>query len=221
MEISPIEARVLGALMEKARTTPDTYPLTLNALVNACNQKTSRDPVTDYDEEAVLSAIDGLRGKHLAIRVDMAGSRTAKFRENAGESWALSREEYALLTVLLLRGAQTAGQLRQRSERLFPFAELPQVTNRLRAMQDREEEPHCLVGTLDRLAGSKEIRYRHTLCTEATEPPAPEPEDAPPLPGTEARPPNGEDRISALEETVLDLQQRVARLENDLHEFTS
>jgi uncharacterized protein len=135
--LSAIEARVLGSLMEKARTTPEAYPLTLNALVNACNQKTSRDPVSDYDDDEVMDALDSLRERRLVMRVDVAGSRTAKFRENASLEWQLERPEYALLATLLLRGPQTPGQLRQRSERLYPFGDLQQVTDLLAAMQQR------------------------------------------------------------------------------------
>ncbi|MFO7726420.1 MAG: DUF480 domain-containing protein [Oceanipulchritudo sp.] len=221
MELSSIEERVLGALMEKACTTPDIYPLTLRALVSACNQKTSRHPLTDYDEDDVLSALDSLREKHLAMRVDMAGSRTAKFRENASRLWELEREEYALLTTLLLRGPQTPGQLRQRSERMFLFAELPQVNDWLKRMQDRDEEPHTLVQSLGREPGTKEIRYAHTLA------PLPEPgipadaassgEEANPVPD----PPLTRDRITALEADVRDLQEKVSNLESMLNELTS
>lgn len=221
MELSSIEVRVLGALMEKARTTPDVYPLTLRALVSACNQKTSRHPLSDYEEEDVLSALDSLREKHLAMRVDMAGSRTAKFRENASRHWQLEREEYALLTTLFLRGPQTPGQLRQRSERLFPFAELPQVSDWLKRMQERDEEPHTLVQSLGREPGTKEIRYAHTLA------PLPEPalDGDSPLPGEATvhapGPSPTRERIDALEAAVRDLQEKVSNLENILNELTS
>ena len=107
MELNPIGLRVLGSLMEKSRTTPEVYPLTLNSLVHACNQKSSRDPVTDYDEDEVLDTLDKLRDAGLVMRVDMAGSRTAKFRENATQHWHLTTEEYAILAILFLRGGQT------------------------------------------------------------------------------------------------------------------
>jgi uncharacterized protein YceH (UPF0502 family) len=155
--------RVLGTLMEKAKTTPEVYPLTLNSLVNACNQKTSRDPVTDYDEDEVLTALDELREGGLVMRVDMAGSRVAKFRENLSSKWALIPEEYALLAVLFLRGPQTPGQLRQRSDRLYPFPNLDKTVETLHQMAEREEEPVRLVQTLERLPGTKEIRYAHTF----------------------------------------------------------
>lgn len=169
MEFLPIHIRVLGTLMEKARTTPEVYPLSLNSLVNACNQKTSRDPITDYDEDEVLRALDDLRDHALVMRVDMAGSRVAKFRENLTTQWELNPEEYALLAVLFLRGPQTAGQLRQRTDRLYPFGNLDKTLEALRSMENRDEEPHCLVQRLDRLPGAKEIRFAHTLLpTEET-----------------------------------------------------
>jgi uncharacterized protein YceH (UPF0502 family) len=227
MELSDIEARVLGALMEKARTTPDVYPLTLNSLVLACNQKTSRDPVTNYDEDEVEHALESLREKHLAMRVDMAGSRTAKFRENIARHWELEREEYALLTVLLLRGPQTPGQLRQRSERLFPFAELPQVIDWLGRMQNRDDEPLSLVQSLGRAPGTKEIRYAHTLSPVPEHAPAAEPEahgpvagERPPAIRVEDRSPEP-DRLAALEASMQKLEERVAELENLLNELTS
>lgn len=221
MELTSVETRVLGALMEKAVTTPDVYPLTLNATVHACNQKTSRDPVTDFDEDEVLDALEQLRSKHLATRVDMAGSRTAKFRENASRHWELEREEYALLSTLLLRGPQTPGQLRQRSERLFPFAELQQVTDWLGRLQKREDEPHTLVQSLGRSPGTKEIRYTHTLSPIAVETavatetlPATTP---PPQPGGEPE----TNRFDKLEETISHLQERVAKLEELLDDLIS
>lgn len=217
MELNAIEARVLGSLMEKAKTTPEYYPLTLNALVSACNQKTSRDPVTDYDEEEVMEALDSLREKHLAMRVDMAGSRTAKFRENASSAWELKKEEYALLTALLLRGAQTPGQLRQRTERLYPFAELPQVTDWLHRMEKREEEPYALVQSLGRTPGGKEIRYLHTL-TPGLEEHVANPEST----GGETVPTEKRTtRLDTLEEAVTELQAKVARLEELVDELTS
>jgi uncharacterized protein YceH (UPF0502 family) len=218
MELSAIEVRVLGSLMEKAKTTPEYYPLTLNALVNACNQKTSRDPVTDYDEDEVTTALEGLREKHLAMRVDMAGSRTAKFRENASTEWVLQREEYALLTALLLRGPQTPGQLRQRTERLYPFAELPQVSDWLHRMQERDEEPLTLVQSLGRIPGGKEVRYTHTLMpvdeAMAALEHLPEHREAPAEGGAPSR-------LQKLEETVGELQERITKLEALLDELNS
>lgn len=218
MELEPLTLRVLGALMEKARTTPESYPLTLNSLVHACNQKTSRDPVTDYDEDEILDALDKLREMGLVMRVDMAGSRTAKFRENLTSQWNLEKEEYALLATLFLRGAQTPGQLRQRSDRLHPFATLDQVNDWLKRMQSREEEPHCLVRSLERMAGTKEIRWEHTLLPESETAAGPMPQaPAIPAPPAEEEP----DRIRQLEEKLEDLETRLKAMEELLHELNS
>lgn len=216
MELTPIEARVLGALMEKARTTPDIYPLTLRALVSACNQKTSRHPISDYDEDEVLDALDALRDKGLAMRVDMAGSRSAKFRENATAQWELEKEEYALLATLLLRGPQTPGQLRQRSERIYPFADLARVNDWLQRMQEREDEPASLVQSLGRVPGTKEIRYAHTLS------PVPESMESEPgnEPAAQASSPI-RDRLESLETEVRDLKEKVTQMETILNELIS
>lgn len=161
--LSKVETRVLGVLMEKAVTTPDQYPLTLNSLTLGCNQKTSRDPVMDLHEAEVEAALDELRDRRLAWRVDLAGSRVPKFRHRIDEAWELAPAEYALLCVLALRGPQTLGQLRQRTERLFGFRDLDHVRDTLEAMQDRAEEPLCLVQPLPVRPGSKELRFTHTL----------------------------------------------------------
>lgn len=162
-ELTPIEMRVLGALMEKAVTTPEYYPMSLNGLTNACNQKTSRDPVTDYDEDAVQETLDGLRDRGLVLRVDVSGSRVPKFRTSIREKWELEDEEYALLAILLLRGAQTVGQLRSRAERLFAFRDISEVNETLDTMQRRDFEPLCLVRPLPLQPGSKEVRFIQTV----------------------------------------------------------
>jgi hypothetical protein len=174
IELSAEEQRVLGALMEKAVTTPEYYPLTLNSLTLACNQKTSRDPVTDYDEDDVRGVLDDLRDRGLVFRVDVAGSRVPKFRASVRDKWELNEAEYALTTVLLLRGAQTLGQLRTRTERLHAFRDLSEVQETLEAMQNRAEEPTSMVRPLPLHPGSKEVRFVHTLgevSLPANEPP--------------------------------------------------
>ncbi|MCD8481701.1 MAG: YceH family protein [Verrucomicrobia bacterium] len=123
--LNSVEQRVLGALMEKALTTPEYYPLSLNSLTIACNQKTSRDPVTEYTESEVLQAVDSLRAQGLGMRLDLSGSRTPKYKHEADDTFTLDAAERALICVLLLRGPQTVGQLRQRSERLHIFATSP------------------------------------------------------------------------------------------------
>jgi hypothetical protein len=156
------EARVLGSLVEKSVTTPEYYPLSLNALRNACNQKSSREPVVDYGEPAVARALEGLREKHLVWFVDSADSRVQKYRHRFAEAFDLPGEAMAVLDILLLRGPQTPGELRGRSERLHRFAEVDEVEAALQALSRREEAP--LVVRLPRQPGRKEHRWMHTLC---------------------------------------------------------
>lgn len=163
MKFSLLESRVLGALMEKAITTPEYYPLTLNSLTLACNQKTSRDPVTSFDEDEVLYGLDQLRDNGLVLRVDVSGSRVPKFRHTLTDKWELDSPSYALLCVLFLRGPQTLGQLRQRTDRLYAFDSLNEVQSTLEAMSDREDEPQILVQRLPKSPRSKEIRYQHAF----------------------------------------------------------
>ena len=210
MELSPIHIRVLGTLMEKARTTPEVYPLTLNSLVNACNQKTSRDPISDYDEDEVLRALDDLRDEALVMRVDMAGSRVAKFRENLTSQWELTTEEYALLAVLFLRGPQTPGQLRQRTDRLHPFTNLEKTVEQLDAMKSRDEEPFCLVQTLERLPGTKEIRFAHTLLPL---------DESVPAVSTQGKAPSPPDENAGNENCSSDLVARIDELEKRLNDL--
>src|SRR4051812_20848139 len=139
LHLTPDESRVLGVLVEKATTTPDQYPLTLNAIVNGANQKSNRDPVTTMDEGRAFDAVEGLRGKGLAVRVDAVGSRTNRYRHQAGEGLRVRPAELALLAELLLRGPQTLGELRGRASRMHPFETLDDVKNMLRALTDRDE----------------------------------------------------------------------------------
>ncbi len=155
------EARVLGCLMEKSVTTPDAYPLTFNGLLTACNQKTNRDPVVSYDEDVVAEAVEGLRTKHLIYRVDGAGSRVQKYRHRIDERLGLVASSQALLAVLLLRGPQTAGELRTRSERLYSFVNTEAVETEITDVAEELEIP--LWRKLDTAAGQKEARYAHLL----------------------------------------------------------
>lgn len=167
VELSPEELRVLGCLLEKAATTPDVYPLTLNSLLTACNQKTNRHPVVEYEEDAVAEATEGLRAKKLAFRVDVAGSRVPKYRHNVDEFIGLDRAGKALLTVLLLRGAQTPGELRQRTERMHVFADTEAVERELDELAGELDPP--LWKKIPPAPGQKEARYRHLLCGETAE----------------------------------------------------
>ncbi len=161
-DLDPIEARVLGCLAEKDLATPDYYPLSLNALVNACNQKTNREPVTEYDETTVHEALISLRELGLAAWVTETGSRVEKFRHRLNELFNFSRGEMALLTVLLLRGAQTPGELRQHTERMHRFEDIESLLATLAKLAQREPEP--LVVQMDRVPGMKEARWAH-LCS--------------------------------------------------------
>lgn len=165
--LTPEEARVLGCLIEKERATPEYYPLSLNALVNACNQKTSREPVVEYDEATVETALEMLQARGLANWVHQAGSRVRKFRHAVGERLGINQPSgQAILCVLLLRGPQTMGEIRQRTERLHFFATLEDVGDTLRELGDREDPMVC---EWPRLPGRKERRYGHTLCGPAPE----------------------------------------------------
>jgi uncharacterized protein YceH (UPF0502 family) len=146
--LHPSEVRVLGALLEKDITTPEYYPLTLNALVNACNQKSSREPIVNYGEEIVTEALASLQYRGLALRISGAGHRVEKYGHRLGEKLNLGRREQALLCVLMLRGPQTVGELRGRTERMHDFADMEEVEYVLEALQKRE--PDALVAPLAR-----------------------------------------------------------------------
>jgi uncharacterized protein YceH (UPF0502 family) len=152
------EVRVLGALLEKEATTPDYYPLSLNALVNACNQKSNRDPVVSYDEATVENALAGLREKGLATRITGGDSRVPKHAQRFTEQFNLGRREAALLCILMLRGPQTLGELRSRSERLYPFDDLEGVESTLHHLAGMG-----FVKELPRLPGSREPRHAQLL----------------------------------------------------------
>ena len=169
--LNPAEARVLGSLVEKDITTPDYYPLSLNALVNACNQKNNREPVTNFDEETVRLALRNLSEKRLAGPASGADSRVTKYEHRLQEVFNFTRPETAILCVLLLRGPQTPGELRGRTERMHRFEDLDEVLSGLQQLMRREPP---LAKALGRRPGTKEIRYAHLLSgdVEAWEPPA-------------------------------------------------
>jgi uncharacterized protein len=199
MDADPVELRVLGCLIEKQRTTPDAYPLSLNALRLACNQSTNRDPVVDYDEPTIRRALDGLSRRGWARLASGPGSRAVKFRHLFDEALGLGDAEMSVLAVLMLRGPQTPGELKQRTERLSPFATLEEVDGVLAALAARE-----LVERQARRPGQKEDRYAHLLGSEAETARPPEPDDV------------HEDRVGALEEAVGALRDDVAALRAEL-----
>jgi uncharacterized protein YceH (UPF0502 family) len=161
--LSEIEARVLGALLEKEITTPDYYPLSLNALVNACNQKSNRDPIMNLDEDSVRAALRTLQDNSLARSVSAADSRVTKYEHRLQEAFNLDRREAAVFCELLLRGPQTPGELRTRAERMHPFDDLSEAQSALQRLMNREP---ALVKVLARQPGTKESRYTHLLSGE-------------------------------------------------------
>jgi len=158
VQMSPAEARIVGALMEKEATTPDYYPLSLNALINACNQKSNREPVMELDENTVRDVLESLRDKRLAGPTSSADSRVTKYEHRMQELFNFTRGESAIICVLLLRGPQTPGELRGRTERLHRFEELSDVQSTLQRLMQRTP---ALVAMLPRQPGTKEARYAH------------------------------------------------------------
>ena len=191
--INTTEARVLGSLIEKDITTPDYYPLSLNALVNACNQKNNREPVMSLGEEEVRTALGGLQSQRLAGPARGADSRVTKYEHRIQEVFNFTRAETALLCVLLLRGPQTPGELRGRSERMFHFEHLDDVQSGLQKLMDRTPP---LVKMLPRQPGTKESRYAHLLCGDEF--------------------PNVELTVSPAITTTTSDGQRIARLEEEI-----
>jgi uncharacterized protein YceH (UPF0502 family) len=163
--LTPLEARVLGVLVEKQHTVPDTYPLSLNALTAGCNQKTAREPVMNASEAEVLTAIDGL--KSLSLAFEGSGSRVVRFEHNMGRGLNVPSQAVALLTLLMLRGPQTAAELRAHSERLHRFADISSVEAFLDELAAKE--PPRVV-KLPRAAGEREARWAHLLCGEVALP---------------------------------------------------
>jgi uncharacterized protein len=206
-----VEIRVLGCLIEKQRTTPDVYPLSLNALRLAANQSTNRDPVVDYDEATIRAALDRLGRRRWTRLTSGHGSRAPKFRHLLDEALGLDPAQLALLAVLMLRGPQTPGELKQRSERLHGFADIGAVEDTLDGLIQRE-----VVARLDRRPGQKEERYMQLI--GAAEEPG-ENAAAPPAYAAPASPPAGnglDERVRRLESEVAELRAALARLRDDL-----
>src|SRR5262245_57093501 len=200
-QLDPVEVRVLGSLLEKEQTNPETVPMTVNALIAACNQKTNREPVMQLSEDQVVTALDWMRQEVLAWRTE--GARTERWQQSVSRRWGLDRAGKALITLLLLRGPQTPGELRTRSERMHPFATLEEVEEALRRLAV-EDEP--LVMELPRRPGQKETRWTHLVGEMAAEPEEPLVETA-----AEPSRPSLASRVDRLEETV-------ARLSAELEE---
>ncbi|MDD3694758.1 MAG: DUF480 domain-containing protein [Lentisphaeria bacterium] len=216
--LSDIEARVFGSLIEKSVLTADYYPLTLNLLQSACNQRSSRNPVMELEAKEVLRALDSLRQKKLALEIGQEGARVPKYKYTLAGCEALAdlpEAELALLCCLLLRGAQTGGELKSRCERLYAFESVEQVGELLENMAGREDMP--LIVKLPRQSGKRENRFMHLLCG------MPElggdEEDYVPLSAARLELEEEERRFAGLEGQVKSLQEQVEQLQSELHEL--
>ena len=212
-DLSPVEVRIVGSLLEKEVTTPEYYPLSLNALTLACNQKSNRDPVMVLADETVAAALEPLRSRGLVFFVHESGSRVEKYRQRLSEVLNLDRRELAVLCALMLRGFQTIGELRERTQRLYIFDDLAAVESCLNRMMERSPAP--LAVKLPRLAGSKEPRYAHLL---SGIPEVSEIETHGTALDQVGRSSQVE-RIGALENEIAALKQEVAELRRHLAEF--
>lgn len=221
MEPDAVEIRVLGCLVEKQRTTPDAYPLSLNALRLACSQSTNREPVVDYDEKTVVEALHRLAQRGWTRLASGAGSRTRKYRHLLSDAFGLDDEEISLLAVLMLRGPQTPGELKQRGQRLHDFSDLTAVHATLDRLIERGH-----VARHERRPGQKEDRYEQLLGGALEEPSPPRPTDA--VPGNSAsaegtadaepsaEPKPAEDRVTRLEREVAELRSELTALRAEL-----
>ncbi|MGH8261762.1 MAG: YceH family protein [Steroidobacteraceae bacterium] len=213
IELESLEARVIGCLIEKQITTPDQYPLSLNALVSACNQKSNRDPAMSLDEATVQRAVDALSRKHLILEKSGFGSRVPKYQQlfcnTEYGSLKFSPQELAIVCELLLRGPQTPGELRSRASRMAPFTDVLEVEAALKSLVDRESGP--LIARLPREPGRREARYMHLFSGEA--PPMSAADDTAATDAATAGDAATEESQAAVRETLAD---RVARLEDDV-----
>jgi uncharacterized protein YceH (UPF0502 family) len=220
MDLDPVELRVLGCLVEKQRTTPDTYPLSLNSLRLACNQTTNRDPVVRYDETTIREALHRLSQRRYTRLASGHTARAYKFRHLLDEALGLDPGQIAVLAVLMLRGEQTPGELKQRTDRMHGFPDLAAVHDVLEQLIERE-----YVARLERRPGQKEERYRHRLADDRADvaappsaPPAPSAPPTPSAPSSRAEPDADEERLDRIEAELAELRDEVARLREALGE---
>jgi uncharacterized protein YceH (UPF0502 family) len=209
--LSDVETRVLGSLVEKELTTPEYYPLSLNALVNACNQKSNRDPVMNLDEEAVREALRTLDKKGLAAAADNMVSRVSKYEHRLQEAYNFTRHEIAILSELLLRGPQTPGELRSRADRMHKFDDLGIVQSTLQRLMKREPP---LIKVLPRQPGTKEARYAHLLSGDVE---LSMPDSAAGVAVTSGA--SSSERIARLEAQIENLQSEIADLKQQFAAF--
>ena len=209
--LTDTEARVLGSLVEKQLTTPEYYPLTLNALAAACNQKSNRDPVVSYDETTITTAVDSLRDKNLVYLFYGSNSRAVKYKHMLPSVYQLEPAGVAIVCVLLLRGPQTIGELRERTGRLHEFSGMGEVQETLDDLTRRDEP---LVIKLERQPGQKEARYAHLLCGDVDQTAV-----APMRESTGSTPIPKNDRLEALEGEVERLRSQLAEFRATFEEF--
>jgi len=201
-KLTEVEARIVGALVEKQLTTPEYYPLTLNALTAACNQKTNREPVVSFDEETVTRSLENLREKNLVYVFYGSTSRVPKYKHMLPSVYELEPSEVAVMCVLLLRGAQTLGELRERTGRLYEFSGIGEVNETLDSLMRRDEP---LVVRLERQAGQKEARFAHLLCGEVA--------------ATVYTPKTSSVNTAAENERIEKLEQEIESLRGELNDF--
>jgi len=207
MEPDAVEIRVLGSLIEKQRTTPDVYPLTLNALRLACNQSTNRDPVVDYDENTIRGAVERLVQRRWATLASWSNRRSMKYRQTLDRALELSEPEVSILAVLMLRGPQTPGELKTRTERLHAFGDMNALGEALEGLIGRE-----LVARMDRRPGQREERYQHLLSEEVDITPDPQVDPAPQEPTVSG----DDDRIRRIERQLDELRSEIRALREEL-----
>lgn len=210
--LTDVDVRVLGSLIEKEFTTPDNYPLSLNALVNACNQSSNRDPVVEYDEVTVKAAVDRLRKYSLVRSMQRSGERVMKYMHLLGDAMNLDRAQLAVLDVLMLRGPRTLGEVRTNASRMYDFQQLDDVEATLDGLANRSPDP--LIVRLPRQPGQKEARYAHLLSGEVSAASA-----SAPAVEADREPDLRPDRVSLLEESVDTLRAEVAALRAEIAEL--
>jgi uncharacterized protein len=206
--LTETEARIVGALVEKQLTTPEYYPLTLNALIAACNQKTNREPVVNYDERTVQNALEDLRDKNIVYIYYGSTSRVPKYKHMLPQVFELEPSETAVLCVLMLRGPQTIGEIKERTGRLYDFRDLNDVNETLEALTKRDAP---LIVRLERAPGQKEARYAHLLCGEVTS-------YTPPEKATRSSSANDE-RIEKLEQELESIKSELSSFKQEFEDF--
>ena len=212
--LNEVEVRVVGSLIEKQVSTPEYYPLTLNALTHACNQTSNRDPVVSYDERTVTQALESLRAKNLVYVFYGSDSRVPKYKQMLSDVFHLSPPERAVMCVLLLRGSQTVGEIRGRTNRLYEFKDLAEVEATLEGLIARDDP--AIVLKLPRQAGQKEARYAHLLAGDVA---ISEPPEAPRTPMAAPAPRAEGERVKRLEAEVEALRQEITELRQQFDDF--